>query len=91
MIFPPTATWTGDAAQEVRLGLAAAGVTDVEVEGPPRGLEEAYRYLLTPSALQFVADLTRHFNDQVDRVSERRSAVPVMIHCFVCPLGLEMR
>lgn len=69
MVFSLTAAQTGDVAQEVRLGLEAAGVTDVEVEGPPRGLEEAYRYLLTPTALQFVADLTRHFNDQVDRVS----------------------
>lgn len=75
IFFSPVAAQTGDVAQEVRLGLAAAGVTDVEVEGPPRGLEEAYRYLLTPSALQFVANLTRHFNDRVDRVSHYSAAV----------------
>ncbi|KAK4301254.1 hypothetical protein Pmani_026589 [Petrolisthes manimaculis] len=70
--FSPVAAKVGNVAEEVRFGLAAAGVTNVEVEGPPQGLEETYRHLLTIPALQFVADLTRHFNDQVDRMLKER-------------------
>lgn len=48
---------------------SAVEVEGVEVEAPPKGMEEAHATLLTPAALQFVGRLTRHFNDNVDLVS----------------------
>lgn len=50
---------------------SAVEAEGVEVELPPKGLEEAHTTLLTPPALKFVADLTRRFNSEVDLVSRR--------------------
>ncbi|MPC10082.1 hypothetical protein E2C01_002709 [Portunus trituberculatus] len=50
-------------------GTSAMEAGGVEVEPPPKGLEEAHTTLLTPPALKFVADLTRRFNTEVDLVS----------------------
>lgn len=51
---------------------SAVEVVGVEVEEPPQGMEEAYATLLTPAALQFVARLTRQFNDKVDLMMNER-------------------
>ncbi|XP_069679393.1 malate synthase-like [Periplaneta americana] len=40
----------------------------VHVEAPPKGLEEVYEILLTPSAVQFVAELVETFDKQVDEL-----------------------
>ena len=58
-----------DVCDKLHSALAQRGVTDVEVEPPPAGMEEEYKVLLTPEALEFVAELVRHFNDKVDLVS----------------------
>lgn len=58
----------GDLVGTLQAGLAEIGVTDVELEPPPEGVEEEYATLLTPAAVKFVADLTRQFNSQVDSV-----------------------
>lgn len=56
----------------LKAGLAQIGVTDVEVEPPPEGMEEEYATLLTPAAVKFVAELTRQFNAQFDLMMKER-------------------
>ena len=41
----------------------------IEVEGPPRGGEEAHRALLTNEALLFVSQMVHHFDRDVEEVS----------------------
>ncbi|KAG0710258.1 Malate synthase, glyoxysomal [Chionoecetes opilio] len=53
-------------------GVSAVEVLGVEVEEAPQGMEEALAVLLTPAALQFVADLTRQFNSRVDHMLNER-------------------
>lgn len=61
-----------DVCGKLRSELAQIGAKDVEIEPPPKGMEEEYATLLTPHAVQFVADLVRHFNDQVDMMMKER-------------------
>ncbi|XP_064077203.1 malate synthase-like [Macrobrachium nipponense] len=61
-----------DVCGKLQSELAQIGVKDVEIEPPPKGMEEEYTTLLTPHAVQFVADLVRHFNDQVDLMMKER-------------------
>uniref|UniRef100_A0A0N7ZB81 malate synthase n=1 Tax=Scylla olivacea TaxID=85551 RepID=A0A0N7ZB81_SCYOL len=53
-------------------GTSAVEAVGVEVELPPKGLEEAHITLLTPPALKFVADLTKQFNSEVDLMLNER-------------------
>jgi hypothetical protein len=48
--------------------LGAEARLAVIVEPPPPGLEMAYQTLLTPNAIQFVAELAATFDKQVDEV-----------------------
>ncbi|CAL4076363.1 unnamed protein product [Meganyctiphanes norvegica] len=48
------------------------GVQGVEVEAPPPGLEEEYATILTPEALQFVAQLVMEFDQQVEMMLKQR-------------------
>ncbi|KAG7166286.1 Malate synthase-like [Homarus americanus] len=71
VIFAPSSV-QADVVKVLQAGLANIGVTDVEVEPPPRGLEKEYATLLTPAAVKFVADLTKQFNNKVDLMLKER-------------------
>ena len=44
------------------------GVNDVELSGPPSCYEVEYQTLLTPEAVNFVVQLVRQFDKNVDQV-----------------------
>ena len=48
------------------------GVHDVTVIGAPPGQEESHQTLVTPEAVQFVAELTNQFEAGVDQVGRMR-------------------
>ncbi|KAK7075803.1 Malate synthase [Halocaridina rubra] len=52
--------------------LTEIGVTDVEVEPPPKNMEKEYITLFTPEAVKFVAQLVKHFNNDVDLMLKER-------------------
>lgn len=72
VLFTPSSV-RGELVDALHTGLAEIGVVDVEMEPPPKGFEEEYATLLTPAAVKFVADLTRHFNSQVDLMLKERT------------------
>ncbi|KAL5012181.1 hypothetical protein ScPMuIL_010732 [Solemya velum] len=52
--------------------LSGTGPCTVEVEDAGPGFENCQRDILTPAAIQFVADLVREFSDGVDKILEGR-------------------